>query len=404
MDPGRMRCAPRRRRAAVMSDVGRLAGVSHQTVSRVINGSPHVRPETRDRVLAAMRELDYRPNSVARALVTGRSRTLGVVSFDTTLYGPASTLFGIERAAHEAGYFIIVASLKALDAQSVTEAIERLRLQAVEGILVIAPDDDAAEALRRHLGRGARSSRSRPGPAQGIPVAWPWISSPALPAATRHLLELGHETVWHIGGPVRLPRGARARATAGATTLSDAGAPVHDAAGRRLERAARATSSASGSSGEPEATAIFVANDQMALGVLRALHEAGRAVPGEVSVVGFDDIPEAPYFTAAADHGAPGLRRDGQPRRAGCCCDRWPRGAGAPSARRSTRSWWCARAPVRRRQRDRSRLTRRGVIANMRRRAEAEKENGRARRRNPRRVAVGRCQRDTARGRVCGVS
>src|SRR5437764_6561906 len=85
---------PRRRRAAVMSDVGRLAGVSHQTVSRVINGSPNVRPETRERVLAAMAELDYRPNSVARALVTGRSRALGVVSFDTTLYGPASTLVG----------------------------------------------------------------------------------------------------------------------------------------------------------------------------------------------------------------------------------------------------------------------------------------------------------------------
>src|SRR5256886_10119226 len=86
----------RRRRPAVMSDVGRLAGVSHQTVSRVVNGSPHVRPETRQRVIAAMRELGYRPNSVARALATGRTNTLGVVSFDTTLYGPASTLFGIE--------------------------------------------------------------------------------------------------------------------------------------------------------------------------------------------------------------------------------------------------------------------------------------------------------------------
>src|SRR5207245_10246307 len=88
-----------RPRAAVMSDVGRLAGVSHQTVSRVINGSPHVRPETRDRVMAAMEELGYRPNPVARALVTGRSKMLGVVSFDPTLYGPASTLLGIERTA-----------------------------------------------------------------------------------------------------------------------------------------------------------------------------------------------------------------------------------------------------------------------------------------------------------------
>src|SRR5579884_956887 len=137
----------RKRRAAIMSDVGRLAGVSHQTVSRVINDSAHVRPETRERVLAAMRELGYRPNYVARALVTGRSRTLGVVSFDTTLYGPASTLFGIERAAHEAGYFIVIASLQALDRGSVAEAIERLRLQAVEGILVIVSDADAAAAL-----------------------------------------------------------------------------------------------------------------------------------------------------------------------------------------------------------------------------------------------------------------
>src|SRR5437660_8401694 len=119
----------RRRRPAVMSDVGRLAGVSHQTVSRVINGSPHVREETRQRVIAAMRELDYRPNSVARALVTGRSNTLGVVSFDTTLYGPASTLFGIERAAHDAGYFIIVASLRSLDRESLAEPVQPSHLQ-----------------------------------------------------------------------------------------------------------------------------------------------------------------------------------------------------------------------------------------------------------------------------------
>src|SRR6185312_587605 len=97
-----------KRRPAVMADVAKLAGVSHQTVSRVINDSAHVRPETRERVLAAMRKLDYRPNSVARALVTGRSRTLGVVTFDTALFGPASTLVGVERAAHAAGYFVSI--------------------------------------------------------------------------------------------------------------------------------------------------------------------------------------------------------------------------------------------------------------------------------------------------------
>src|SRR3954464_4858791 len=105
-------------RAVVMADVARLAGVSQQTVSRVINDSPHVRPATRDRVLDAIRKLGYRPNRLARALVTGRSPTLGVLSFDTPLYGPASTLFAIERAAHEAGYFVSIASVRAPDAGS----------------------------------------------------------------------------------------------------------------------------------------------------------------------------------------------------------------------------------------------------------------------------------------------
>src|ERR687889_1469749 len=128
-------------KAPVMADVAKLAGVSHQTVSRVINGSTHVRPETRQRVLAAMDRLDYRPNPAARALVTGRSGTLGVVSFDTTLYGPASTLFAIEQAAHAAGYFITIVSLLALDRVSVLNAIERLRVQGVDGILVISPQE-----------------------------------------------------------------------------------------------------------------------------------------------------------------------------------------------------------------------------------------------------------------------
>ena len=171
MDAKAQRNRSRRRRPAVMSDVGRLAGVSHQTVSRVINGSPHVREETRQRVIAAMRELDYHPNSMARALVTGRSSTLGVVSFDTTLYGPASTLFGIERAAHDAGYFIIVASLKALDRESIDDAVERLRLHGVDGILVIAPMRESAEALLHvHAGGGIPLVAVEAGPDASVPV------------------------------------------------------------------------------------------------------------------------------------------------------------------------------------------------------------------------------------------
>jgi DNA-binding LacI/PurR family transcriptional regulator len=275
-----------------MSDVGRLAGVSHQTVSRVINGSRNVRPETRRRVLAAMRELDYRPNSVARALVTGRSSTLGVVSFDTTLYGPASTLLGIERAAHDADYFIIVASLKALNRSSVTHAVQRLRLHGVDGILVIAPYEEAAEALL-HAPADVPLVAVEAGPVDAVPVVSVDQVAGAV-SATRHLLDLGHETVWHIAGPAdfleakqRLKGWQQALAAAGARApeplVGDWSARCGYELGYRLSHT-------------PEVTAIFVANDQMALGVLRAMHEAGREIPRQVSVVGFDDIPEAPYF------------------------------------------------------------------------------------------------------------
>jgi DNA-binding LacI/PurR family transcriptional regulator len=281
-----------RTRAPVMSDVGRLAGVSHQTVSRVINGSPHVRPETRDRVMAAMQELGYRPNPVARALVTGRSKTLGVVSFDTTLYGPASTLFGIERAAHEAGYFIIVASLEALNRSSVSDAVERLRRQGVEGILVIAPHAEAGEALL-HTPSDVPLVAAEAGPEHGAPVVAVDQVAGAV-NATRHLLDLGHRTVWHITGPPDFIE-SQQRREGWQTTLKAAGAEVPEPligdwsprAGYELgQQLAR----------DPDVTAVFVANDQMALGVLRALHEAGRDIPGEVSVIGFDDIPEAAYF------------------------------------------------------------------------------------------------------------
>src|SRR3954470_657061 len=159
----------RQRRGAVMADVARVAGVSHQTVSRVLNESDRVRPETRERVLQAMRELDYRPNSLARALVTGRSRTLGVVSFDTTLYGPASTLFGIERAAHAEGYFVSIASVTSLDRASVLGAVERLRAQGVDGILLITPQEPAAEAVL-HVPPDMPVVAVEAGPTESVPV------------------------------------------------------------------------------------------------------------------------------------------------------------------------------------------------------------------------------------------
>ena len=318
-----------------MSDVGRLAGVSHQTVSRVINGSRHVRPETRQRVLDAMRELDYRPNSVARALVTGRSNTLGVVSFDTTLYGPASTLFGIERAAHEAGYFIIVASLKALNRSSVTEAVERLRLHGVDGILVIAPQQDAAEAL---VGAPAEIPlvAVEAGPAGEVPVvAVDHVVGAA--TATEHLLELGHRTVWHVAGP-RDWLEAMQRLDGWRATLEAAGAEVPEPLhgdwsaqsgydlGRRLARRPR---------GDRDL------RRQRPDGAGRAAgDERGRAGDPRRGQRGrIRRHPRGRVLLAAADHDPPGLRRDGDPRRAAAAADDGRRTAASGRARILVRNW-----------------------------------------------------------------
>jgi len=276
-----------------MADVAQLAGVSYQTVSRVLNDSPNVRGETRERVLAAIRQLDYRPNSVARALVTGRSKTLGVVTFDTTLYGPASTLFGIEQAAHDAGYAVTVSSLRSLNRDTILDAIEQFRNQGVDGVAVIAPLRGGVDALR-HVQSDFAVVAVAAGPNPSIPVASVDQVAGAA-AATRHLLNLGHETVWHLAGPSDWKE-AEERIEGWKAELKAAGAPVpkplrgdwtprsgYELGERLLEI--------------PELTAILVANDQMALGLLRRLHEAGRDVPGDLSVVGFDDIPEAAYFT-----------------------------------------------------------------------------------------------------------
>ena len=278
-----------------MTDVAKLAGVSHQTVSRVINGSPQVRPATRERVLDAMRELDYRPNSAARALVTGRSQTLGVVSFDTTLYGPASTLYAIERAAHDAGYFIMTVSLEALDRDSVLSAVDRLRLQGVDGILVIAPLEGAARGARRRSRAASRSSRSRPGPPRRCRSS-PSTSSPAprSPPGTCS----SSATRRSRTSPGR-PTSSRPRcaSTAGARRSRRAGAEpppvlVGDWSprsgyelGRRLvaRRATRARSSSPTTRWRSARCARCT--------------RPGYEIPRQVSVVGFDDIPEAQYFT-----------------------------------------------------------------------------------------------------------
>ena len=279
---------------SVMHDVARLAGVSHQTVSRVLNGHPHVSSATRARVVAAMRELDYRPNAFARGLVTQRSQRIGVLSFDSRLFGPGSTLHAIERAARAAGFGVAVAGMSDHSGGDVEEAMEVLQSQAVDGIIVIAPTDDAVRALgvlATDVPVVALEAEFRDQPVVSID------QQQGARLATRHLLDLGHRTVWHVEGP-RDWREAVLRADGWRSALRDADADVPDplsgdwsprsgyVAG--LELAAR-----------DDVTAVFAANDQMALGLLHALGERGRRVPEDVSVVGFDDIPEAEYFSPA---------------------------------------------------------------------------------------------------------
>jgi DNA-binding LacI/PurR family transcriptional regulator len=269
-----------------MADVAKLAGVSLQTVSRVVNGRAEVSAATRERVAAAMAMLDYRPNSAARALASGRTSTLGVVRVDTALHGPSCTLWGIERAAHASGYHVSVASQRWLDLDSVMEAVERLRRQGVDGIVVVGPRREAASGLRR-----LRAD---------VPLVtvegWPDDGLPGVAAdhflggfmATRHLLSVGHATVWHIGGPLdsidatQRARGWRA-ALDGASVPPVLQGDWSAASGYELAREIVR---------RDEITAVFSANDQMALGLLRRLHEAGR----ELAVVGYDDLPESEFF------------------------------------------------------------------------------------------------------------
>ncbi len=281
-----------KRRPAVMADVAQRAGVSYQTVSRVLNESPNVRGDTRKRVLAAIRELDYRPNSVARALVTGRSNTLGVVTFDTTLYGPASTLLGIEQAAHDAGYAVSISSLRSLERSSVLAAIEQLRAQGADGVAVIAPVRAGVDAMR-HVRPDFPVVALQAAPNASIPVATVDQRAGAA-AATRHLLSLGHKTVWHLAGPSEWKE-AEERIEGWRAALAESGAPIPKLL--RGDWTPRSGYELGKNLLEiPDLSAVFVANDQMALGLLRRLREAGREVPRELSIVGFDDIPEAAYF------------------------------------------------------------------------------------------------------------
>ena len=288
-----MRATNSTNRAAVMNDVARLAGVSHQTVSRVLNDHPSVSPATRERVLEAVRQLNYRPNAMARGLAGRRSRVVGVVSFDTILYGPASTLLGIERAARAAGYGVSIVTLERVDHTGMVSALDSLADQSVAGVVVIAPQTAAAAALHNMpLGMAAVAVESDVG--GEIPaISVDQVTGARM--AVRHLIELGHRKIWHLSGP-RDWLETHGRIEGWRTPLEEAGLPAPplmtgDWSARSGYRAGLELAD------RDDVTAVFAGNDQMALGMMRAFHERGIRVPDDVSIVGFDDIPEAEFLS-----------------------------------------------------------------------------------------------------------
>jgi DNA-binding LacI/PurR family transcriptional regulator len=278
-----------------MADVAKLAGVSHQTVSRVINGSANIRPSTRERVERAIAHLDYRPNTAARALVTRRSKIIGIIGSNTALYGPASIQFSIQDAARAAGYFTSLVTLGAVTHDELRGALDYLSRQSVEAIIMIVTQQEALAVVRSEattipliVVEGELSGR-------GLSVGVDQTAGARL--ATQHLVDLGHRDIVHVTGPLTWTE-ARARRAGYVEVMRAAGLQVRAdfegdwtpargyAIGRELVS-------------RNDFSAVFVANDQMAIGVLHALTQAGIAVPGDVSLVGFDDVPEAAYLNPA---------------------------------------------------------------------------------------------------------
>lgn len=276
-----------------MGSVAKLASVSAQTVSRVLSGHPNVRSETRARVMAAVEHLGYRPNVAARALASGKSRTLGVFTLESNSYSRATISHGIDVAAREAGYFVAAGSALTLTPHSVTEALDRLADQRVDGIIIAAPLNTVDGVLENLTGRlptvaidGGRAK------ATDVVTVDQYRAGQL---ATEHLLGLRHSTVWHVAGPREWTEASR-RSEGWRDTLVAAGAQIppllygdwtaesgyHN--GLILGRSA-------------DVTAVFVGSDDMAFGFIRALGELGRRVPEDVAVVGMDDVALAAYCT-----------------------------------------------------------------------------------------------------------
>ncbi|MFB4350342.1 LacI family DNA-binding transcriptional regulator [Microbacterium sp. CR_7] len=268
-------------------DVARLAGVSHQTVSRVLNDHPSIRPETKAKVLDAISVLDYRPNLAARALVTSKSNMLGILSATVGEFGPTSSIVGIEDAAREEGYSVSTLNLSATSPEAIGSALRQLAREQVDGIVVLAPQVRVFHVLRAMASDTPFVSLQTASGSDGVSLSADQVAGAR--TATEHLIALGHSDIIHLAGPQDWIE-AESRMRGYLEALREADLPTFPPirgdwtadfgyfAGQELAR-------------RRDFTAVFVANDQMAIGLMHGFRDAGIRVPEDVSVVGFDDIP-----------------------------------------------------------------------------------------------------------------
>jgi DNA-binding LacI/PurR family transcriptional regulator len=279
-------------------DVAAAAGVSYQTISRVINSSPNVRHSTREHVLATITRLGYRPDRLARALAGGPVQAVTVLTSNTTLYGHRSVIQGIEEAARAADFALGVRVIESEQPAAVRDAVDR-SIERGGALIVVAFDRAGTRALASvPSGVPMVGIVETPTGGEGDGRPWVWIDDRRAAAeATAYLLGLGHLTVHYVSipptsdtTPQRLAGWKSALEGACVTAPEPIPAAWHPRSGYEAGRTLAA---------DPAVTAVLCGNDDLALGVIRAMQEAGRAVPSSVSVVGFDDIPQAEFLTPA---------------------------------------------------------------------------------------------------------
>ncbi|MFE6736052.1 LacI family DNA-binding transcriptional regulator [Microbacterium sp. NPDC057650] len=287
---------PSATRAPNQIDVARVAGVSAQTVSRVLSGQQNVRPETAQRVHAAVESLGYRIHAAAASLASGRTRILGMILVSTDRYSSAALAAGVEQAAAASGYTVTMAAVPDhASPAAFVDAFDRLERQGAEGIVLGVPVELDSPAMRMRTERTPSTRTERTTLDLDAPLIVDQHAIARL--AVEHLLDLGHPTVWHVPADDYWLESRQRRET-WEQVLTERGItppPVipGDWTPESGYRAGRTIAAI------PDATAVFVSSDEMAFGLIRALHEAGRRVPEDVSVVSVDDIALAAFASPA---------------------------------------------------------------------------------------------------------